>query len=303
MNPLLILLLGGFIILAYFVYDWMQYRLRMRKRGEAKEGKIASKVSYDWKVYAIFIFTVFLTILYARPIPRVLPDQPVPDPFATEIVPEATQDGHAYVVALYVFIVGMWWGLRIASREQVSQRMLINDQVGELVHSFRSVFRIRPTVFSALEEANRKIPPPTGSAVLHAVTTFYVTAIPRRALDELRARIDNPYLEQFIYILERGEDAKHEDIMLALDGLLHRLRNAREIRDKSEVNMTVISGQTKMIQLIAVVLVTVVAILPLFREAYEGPIGQVVFIVLASIGVVTSWYIEAQGMQLKEKVL
>jgi hypothetical protein len=302
MSPLVLLMIGGFAALAYFVYDWLQYRLRLRMRRESKEGRFARKVSYDWKVYAIFIFAVFLAFLYARPIERVLPDQPPPDPFAETITVE-TETKHAYVVAIYVLAVGIWWGMRQASREKTSERMLISLQVAELVHSFRSVFRIRPTVFSALEEANRKIPPPVGSAVLHAVTTFYVTSLPRRALDELRIRIGNPYLEQFIYILERGEDAKHEDIMLALDGLLHRLRRAREIRDKSEVNMTVITGQTKMIQLIAVTLVTVVAVIPLFREAYEGTIGQIVFVIIASIGVLTSWYIDRQATALKEKVL
>jgi len=195
------------------------------------------------------------------------------------------------------------WAIRQARKEAVSERQMVNEQVAEVVTAFRSVFRLRPTVFSALEEANRKIPPPVGTAVSHAVTTFYVTSLPRRALDELRDRVRNPYLDQFVYILERGEDAKHEDILLALDGLLNRLRRARELRDQSEVNMTVISGQTRIIQLIAIATVFVVGVAPMLRIAYENIPGQILFLVIATIGVGTSWYIDSQAMKLKERVL
>lgn len=135
------------------------------------------------------------------------------------------------------------------------------------------------------------------------MTTFYVTALPRRALEELQARIKNAYMDQFIYILERGEDAKHEDIMTALDGLLIRLRRARELRDQSEVNMTVVSGQTRVIQLIAITMVLIVGIFDRLRVAYESVPGQLVFVFFATIGVVTSWYIDSQAQKLKEKVL
>lgn len=305
MNSGALLILGvGIFLLIALVFNWMQYRLRLRMRREASDGGLAKYLSYDWRVWAIFIFTIILTLLYARPIDRpVVGATQQVDEFTGEVLPTESHTAHAYVVALYVFVVGMYWGIRQARKVQVSEREIINLQVGELVHSFRSVFRIRPTVFSALEEANKKIQPPVGSAISHAVTTFYVTSLPRRALDELRSRIQNPYLEQFLYILERGEDAKHEDIMIALDGLLLRLRRAREIRDQSEVNMTVITGQTKLIQMIAVTLVTIVAIIPMFRNAYEGAIGQMVFMVLATVGVLTSFYIDRQAGALKEKVL
>jgi len=282
--------------LAYMVYDWMQYRMRRRRRREVTESGAAAKVSYDWKVYVMIAFAVVLAFIYARGI-----DRPI----------EALREGievpmiskHSYLVAAYLLGVGIWWARRQARKEAMSQKQVIGEQVIELIAAFKSVFRIRPTVFSTLEEANKKIDNPTGSAVAHAVTTFYVTALPRRALDELRSRIDDPYMEQFIYILERGEDARHEDIMIALDGLLHRVKRAKEMRDKSEVSMTVINGQTNIIQLIALGTITVVGIVPLLRQVYENVPGQLLFMVIATIGVATSWYIEGQASKLKEKVL
>lgn len=296
MNGALIMLVGGGILLAYLAYDFLQYRLRLRMRREVQEKGVRARISYDWKVYAMFAFTVALAILYAIPKTREIPV----DVAGVEGV---TETGNAIPVAIYVLIAGSWWTWRQARKERISERRMINDQVAELVPNFRSVFRIRPTVFSALEEANRKVPPPVGAAVAHAVTTFYVTSLPRRALDELRARIQNPYMEQFLYILERGEDAKHEDIMLALEGMMTRLRRARDIRDKSEVNMTVISGQTRIIQLIAVATVTIVALVPAFRVAYESIGGQLVFFIFASLGLGTSWFIDSRTTELKERVL
>jgi hypothetical protein len=295
MNPAILVLVGGGAALAYVGYDWMQYKMRVRTRRDTPEKGASRFVSFDWKVYMMIGLSLLLGALFARPITRDMVPEGGVDPVPTV--------GHAYMVAIFVTLVGIWWSIRQARKVAISRRMLINEQVTDLVHQFRSVFRIRPTVFSALEEANRKIEAPTGAAVSHAVTTFYVTALPKRAFEELRERIQNPYMDQFIYILERGEDARHEDILEALDGLLKRLRRARDVRDKSEVNMTVISGQTRIIQIIAVSLVTIVAIAPGLRLAYESPIGQVVFIVIASVGVITSWYIDRKSQALRERVL
>lgn len=291
----MLILVGGGGLLAYLIYDWLQYRMRSRLRRESKEKGMAKRVSYDWKVYFMVGFTVLLTYLFARPIEREIP--------VARGLPPDIIIGRCLLVAGYILLIGLVWAYRQAGKELVSERRLINEQVAELVSSFRSVFRIRPTVFSALEESNKKIDPPTGTAVAHAVTTFYVTALPRRALEELQARIKNAYMDQFIYILERGEDAKHEDIMTALDGLLIRLRRARELRDQSEVNMTVVSGQTRVIQLIAITMVLIVGIFERLRVAYESVPGQLVFVFFATIGVVTSWYIDSQAQKLKEKVL
>jgi len=296
-----IMLIGGVAAIVYFIVDWMRYRMRRRLTQQTTESEWMRRISMDPKVYLMIGFTVMLAFLYFRPIPRPLPEGELL--LDANGLPLPTPTGQSILVAIYVLAVGIWWSIRMARKEKVSQRLVISSQVGELVSAFKSVFRIRPTVFSALEEANRKLPPPVGSAVAHAVTTFYVTSLPRRAFDELHSRIDDPYMEQFVYILERGEDAKHEDIMNALGDLQLRLRRAREMRDQSEVNMTVISGQTRIIQLIAVALVTVVGLVGALRVAYEGTAGQLLFIVIASVGVLTSWYIDRKSQALKERVL
>ena len=255
-------------------------------------------MSYDWRVYVMFLATLVIAFLYARPIVRTVP--------GTEDIPgidPETFTAHSYAVALYILVIGFWWAIRRARMEERSVKALISEQVADLVHAFKSVFRIRPTVFNALEEANRKIDPPVGTAIAHAVTTFYVTSLPQRAFTELNERIRDPYMEQFIYILQRGDDAKHDDVMLALDGLQKRIRNAREMRDQSEVNMTVVTGQSRIILFIAVAIVAVIGAVPLFRVAYETVIGQIIFIVIATVGVLTSFYIDNKANALKEQVL
>ncbi len=281
MNGFTIMLLGGGGLAAYLLYDMFRYRLRVRGRREGRAVGPKTKVKLQPRTYVLVLFVILLALLFARGIPRQVAGES--DLYETH---------RSLWVAIYVLVVGLWWIFYQAGKAAVSERLLINDQCSELVNAFKSVYRIRPTVFSALEEANRKIGPPVGTAAAHAVTTFYVTAIPQRAFDELRDRI-----------LERGEDAKHEDIMTALSGLQDRLRRARELRDHSEVNMTVINGQTRIIQLIAVTLVTVVAIVPQLRVAYEGPIGQILFMIIASIGVATSYFMDKRATALKERVL
>jgi len=65
-----IMLVGGGAMLAYLVYDWMQYRMRLRLRHEAKEQGVLRRISYDWRVYAMLAFTFLLAVLYARGIQR-----------------------------------------------------------------------------------------------------------------------------------------------------------------------------------------------------------------------------------------
>ena len=67
----LIILIGGGGLLAYLIYDWLQYRLRRRRRKEVQESGVMGKVSYDWRVYVTVILSVVTAYLYARPIERV----------------------------------------------------------------------------------------------------------------------------------------------------------------------------------------------------------------------------------------
>lgn len=296
MNPLLFLIVGGGLVIAFLVYDMMSHRMRGRRKKVASVKKKV-KGQIDWKVYALGLYTLLVAFLYIRGINRAIVPEGV-DPL--EVPAEIKR---AWAPALFILTIGLWYTWRQTKAAKVGQRLLITGQVAELVAAFKSVFRIRPTVFNALEESNKKIPAPVGTAIAHAVTTFYVTALPARAWSELRERIQDPYMEQFVYILQRGEDSKHEDIMVALDGLLKRLRRARELRDKSEVNMTVVTGQTRIIQLIALGMVAVIGFVPMLRKLYELVPGQIMFLIVAGIAVGTSYVIERKAVTLKEKVL
>lgn len=296
MNGPTLMLLGGIGVVGYLLFDQMAYKMRGRmKKSKADVKKVRG--TYDWRVYALGIYSIVVCFLYIRGINRAI----IPDGGEiTEIPPDIRR---AVAPALFVLCVGLYLTWKQTKSARIGQRLLITGQVADLVASFKSVFRIRPTVFNALEEATKKIPAPVGTAVSHAVTTFYVTAMPVRAWSELRDRIQDPYMEQFVYILQRGEDSKHEDIMVALDGLLKRLRRARELRDKSEVNMTVVTGQTRIIQLIALGMVAVIGFVPMLRKLYELVPGQIMFLIVAGIAVGTSYIIERKAVTLKEKVL
>lgn len=296
MNGPTLMLLGGIGVVGYLIFDQMAYKMRGRmKKSKAEVKKVRG--TYDWRVYALGIYSVLVCYLYLRGINRAIP----PEGGVITDVPAVIK--RAIGPALFILGVGMWLTWRQTKAARVGQRLLITGQVADLVSSFKSVFRIRPTVFNALEEATKKIPAPVGTAVSHAVTTFYVTALPARAWSELRDRVQDPYMEQFVYILQRGEDAKHDDIMVALEGLSKRLRRARELRDQSEVNMTVVTGQTRIIQIIALSMIAVIGAVPMLRELYEIQWGQMMFIIIAGVSVATSYVIERKAVTLKEKVL
>jgi hypothetical protein len=173
-----------------------------------------------------------------------------------------------------------------------------------LVASFRSIYQLKPTIFSALDEAKSKVDEPLRSYVTAAVQAFYITARQDKALEELRRRADNPYINQFIYILRMSELGRKETVLQALDDLGERLRRAEDLRRESEVSLTVITSQTRIIQGISLFIVFVIALIPQLRSAYTISWGQqLLFIVIASIGVLTSYYIEQQVSKLKERIL
>lgn len=207
------------------------------------------------------------------------------------------------IISVYVLIIGVLTMLYLANRAGLSERVLLDQQVAGLVMAFRSIYQLRPAVFSALGDAANKVEEPLRSHVLQAVQTFYVTALPQRAFEELRSRVQNPYLDQFVYILDRAETSRHQEILKTLDRLSARLQHQEQLRADTEVNLAVISGQTLFIQIISLLIIAFIAITPL-RNAYVRSVnGQILFVVLATIGVLTSYYIDRKTTELKERVL
>jgi len=136
------------------------------------------------------------------------------------------------------------------------------------------------------------------------VESFYITASQKRAFTELRQRVPNSYLNQFVYILERSETARREVVQKALERLIARLRRREQLRVETETDLTMITGQTQLILVLGVGMLLVMALIPSLREVYtRSRSGQILFIVLATIGVLTTYYIDRRTTSLKEKVL
>lgn len=207
------------------------------------------------------------------------------------------------IISVYVLVVGGLTALYMANRAGLSERVLVDEQVADLARAFHSIYQLKPSVFSALEDAAKKIDDPLRFYVLRSVQTFFVTGQPNRAFDELRARVDNPYLDQLVYILDRAETSRREEILKTLERLIVRLERVEELRSETEVNLAVIGGQTLFIQVISLLIIGVISLTPL-RDAYLNSVGgQLIFVVLATIGVATSWVIDRKTAELKERVL
>jgi hypothetical protein len=192
----------------------------------------------------------------------------------------------------------------VARRALRQAEAQFEEEIAKLVESFRSVYRIKPAIFSALAEARTKVKEPLRSYVTAAVETFYATASQPRAFSELRERSDNPYLNQFIYILERVEAARREAVLNALQDLIERLRRSEELRRQTEIDLTVITGQTRIILVISILIIIAIALIPPLRRAYtDSRGGQLVFVFVVSVAVYTAYRIDRRVMELKERVL
>lgn len=267
---------ASLLILGYLLIDELLYRARpaLRQRGLRRLPRYRR---LDWKAYIPIPIALFLAWRFWT-----LPP----------------------IVSVYVLVVGGLTMLYMANRAGLSERALVDKQVTDLVRAFQSIYQLKPSVFSALEEAAKKVDDPLQFHVMRAVQTFFVTGQPQRAFEELHRRVENPYLDQFLYILDRAETSRRGEILKTLNRLITRLEQQEELRSDTEVNLAVISGQTLFIQVVSVLIIMFIAVVPPLREAYTNSItGQLVFVVLATIGVLTSWIIDRKAMELKEQVL
>jgi hypothetical protein len=279
-----IILLMALFVIAYLAID----ELTM-SRPDLRQSVSTVLTPSKWRYYIPALVGLILAVLMAIPTPRGV-NEPVPTP--------------PILVCVYSLAVGALITAYLISRSRSLPRGQLDRQVGQLVASFRSIYQLKPTIFSALDEAKSKVDEPLRSYVTAAVQAFYITARQDKALEELRRRADNPYINQFIYILRMSELGRKETVLQALDDLGERLRRAEDLRRESEVSLTVITSQTRIIQGISLFIVFVIALIPQLRSAYTISWGQqLLFIVIASIGVLTSYYIEQQVSKLKERIL
>jgi hypothetical protein len=278
-----IILLMAFFIIGYLVID----ELTLSRPGWRQTASAAMAIK--WRCYIPALLGLVFAVLMALPSEQRL-NEPSPTP--------------PILICGYILVVGVLFSLYLIRRSQGLTRGQLDRQVAQLVDSFHSIYQLKPSIFSALDEAKSKVDEPLRGYVTAAVQAFYITARPDKALEELRRRANNPYIDQFIYLLRISELGRREAVLKSLDDLSERLRRADNLRRDSEVNLTVITSQTRIIQVISLVIVLIIAVIPMLRSVYTVSWGrQLLFIAVASIGVLTSYYIEQQVSSLKERIL
>jgi Flp pilus assembly protein TadB len=277
-----VIILAALFIIGYLAID----ELTMSRPGLRQTA--SSLIPRRWQYYVPTLLGLILAVLMAIPTPRGV-NEPVPTP--------------PILVCGYILAAGVLISIYLI-RSRGLPRGQLDRQVGQLVASYRSIYQLKPTIFSALDEAKSKVDEPLRGYITAAVQAFYITARPDKALEELRRRANNPYINQFIYILRMGELGRKGTVLKALDDLGERLRRAEDLRRESAVSLTVITSQTRIIQAISLFIVFIIALIPQLRSAYTISWGrQLLFIVIVSIGVLTSYYIEQQVSSLQERIL
>lgn len=265
-------LLASLAILVYLIYDEYRYRFRMGRRQKARI--TPEWMTYPPRTYIPAAAGLFLALLY-----------------------------RAYLISPFFLLVGFGITYYLSRRLYIARRLKTDSQVLELVVAFRGIFKVRPAVFAALEEARKKIGQPLNEHVAACVQAFYVTSSPQKAYAELQRRVRNPYLDQFVFILERTETASREVVYDALDNLAIRMRRHEDLRAKSEVNLAAITGQTTFIQVLSLLIIVGIG-LTAVRDFYvESAQTQMLFIGLICIALFTSWYIDRRTQAIKERVL
>ena len=268
-----ILIIGVLLILGYLAVDELLFRLRpvLRRRGIAL---LPQFERLSWRAYLPLFTAVILAWCFAAPL-----------------------------ISGYLVILGALLTLYLARRARLGERARMDNQVTQLTTAFHSIYQLYPAVFSALEQACEKVDQPLRGQVALVVQAFYISADPDRAFNELERRVDNVYLTQFVYILRRTEKANREVVVSALKELLNRLIAHKEMRTEAEKSLASVTGQTLIIQVISVIVVFLIALTGL-REAYTSSWGgQLFFIVVVSVMVATSYFLERRAMSLKERIL
>jgi uncharacterized membrane protein (UPF0136 family) len=271
------LILGaGLILLGYVVADELSYRLRPVLRRWGLRGLPEAR-KLNWRAYA-----------------------PLPVAFALAYL---MREGR--LISIYLMALGVLITLYYAFwRTKAEAETALNAEILKLVEEFQGQYRLTPSIFSALSQTRLKVAEPLRRHVTAAVESFYTTASQKRAFKELRQRVPNSYLNQFVYILERSETARREIVQKALERLVARLRRRQQLRIETETDLTVITGQTQIILILAIGLLFVVALSRSLREVYTRSVNnQILFIVLATVGVLTTYYIDRRVTSLKERVL
>ena len=203
----------------------------------------------------------------------------------------------AYLVAAGALIT--FYQLRRLKREQ---RRLKPGQILQFLVSFRGEYFLQPSVFSTLDKVKDKCEEPLKSMVRVTVETYFLTSSPERSFAELRSRTDNVYINQFAYILEMSESATPDAVVKALDSLVDRLRTHEELRMETQANLSSITTQTLIMQVVAVAILMIVAVVPMLRSAYASLGGQLFYVGVMTAMLLSSYYIDHEISRLAERI-
>jgi hypothetical protein len=209
-------------------------------------------------------------------------------------------------LVLTSFLWALAVGVAILRIRQVmaTRRTITPRQVTQMVIAFRGAYQLEPAAFKSLEQAATKVSEPLQGLITMMVNVFYTTSEPARAYAEFRKRTDNPLLNQFVYILEMSESASDDAVIEALDAFVQRLRRQEELHREVETGMASITSQTGFMQVLALAIAMVVAVVPGFRRVYtEGLFGRLAYMTLIAVIIGASYLIERKVLALKEQVL
>jgi Flp pilus assembly protein TadB len=206
------------------------------------------------------------------------------------------------VIGIYLIVAGILITVYRLQREREERGRLPPERILQFVLAFRGEYYLQPSVFSTLGKVQRNLKEPLKGLVNVMVRTFYLTAEPQRAFAELRARSDNMYLSHFAYILEMSESASQDAVLEALDNLVERLQTHDDLRREIQANLTSITSQTRLIQIVAVAVLLVVAAVPTLRSVYNSSSGQIIYIVFMTVMLGASYYIDREINKLAERI-
>jgi len=275
-----LMIVMGVAILAYLAVDeWTRRGQPALRRGEARLSPWL-----NWRTFVPVFIALLLALLMARPFS------------------EKEKASPPYLISAYVVAVGVLVSWYQARRAERAVRARLDKQMADLVMAFRSTYQLQPAIFSTLEEARDKVDQPLRGWVTSTVQVFRVTSSASRALAKLRKKADNPYLHQFVYILEMSEQAGQKTVLEALEDLADRLRRHEELRNKTVTEMGAITGQTRVIQLVSLGAIFIIAVISGLRSAYSSKTAQLFFIGMASIAIIASYYIDQRILSLKERI-
>jgi len=83
---------------------------------------------------------------------------------------------------------------------------------------------------------------------------------------------------------------------------VERLRTHDELRREAESNLTAITGQTSFIQGISVLIILVVAAVPRLRAPYVPVGGQIFLVIVLTVMLAASYYIDRVISKLAERI-